>query len=158
MYLVYKVFSHLPQALDLHADMPSLDEGVDINLPRLKADVEKVKVGLKQLTALQASEEKRVAANAEGSANAMENIKAATLSLASVLSKGESQLAEATEDFRKIACFFGEDPESPKTTTQSLFGTIKKFITSINDALRVVHEKVAKAERLAKANQNKQAC
>ncbi len=56
-YLVSRLYVHLPESLDLASDMPGIGNGKDVNVPRIRSEVTKLKNSVQSMRALLELEE-----------------------------------------------------------------------------------------------------
>jgi hypothetical protein len=147
VYLVYKIYTNLPQALDIAADLARIDAAKDVNFPRIRADVAKLTEGVAALERLIAAEAaKPHQEDGTGRALILMNQRLAeSKALASTCVK---ELREAEADFARVCAYLGEDAAT--STPASVFGALKRLVLTVQEATRAAQEKVAKAERLAR--------
>ena len=159
-YLCYKLFLHLPQALDLAADLASIDGAKVVNMARLQCDVESIATNVAELEKLVAAEEKTLssskctAAGDDATARkekvelSVSNMKSRLGDAQKMSAKAALELKTAQQDYMRVCTYLCEDFASAAVTPQLVFSRLSKFVASINSATKNASEKVEKAKRM----------
>jgi len=159
-YLCYKLFLHLPQALDLAADLASIDGAKEVNMVRLKFDSESISTNVAALEKLLATEEELVSSDhctaGTPEANARKervdlsitNMKSRLAEAQKMSAKAALEMQTAQTDYDRVCAYLCEDSSAPGVTPQLVFSRLSKFVSNINAATKNAGEKVEKAKRM----------
>jgi hypothetical protein len=156
-YLVVRMGRELPDALDLKADMPSLEEAKFVSFPTLQLDVAKVESGLKVLSKhkedMRAALEKQDKDKGEGKggeSKGKEEPQAAAgaavgftreiyervcgyeTEVSGVLELMKTELQRAQQSHVDLCLFLGEDG---KQDPEGLYGQILAFVCSLESVI-----------------------
>ena len=147
-YLVSRVFLHLPESLDVGADMPNINLGKDVLITRLRADTTQLKSSVQSMKALLELEEAEPTGENSMSEGGLTKMKEMLVEAAGCTSHAERALQDTNEDFQQICEYFAEDPS--KTTPEKIFGVLVHFIRSIEHTTQHVKEKFERKNKQKK--------
>jgi hypothetical protein len=159
-YIVKKLLSVAPEALQLQGDFPSLDEGRQVQLVRLKNDLKKLSESITLLEELLSIEE---SASPEGAV--AEKLKKHISEMSRMRDRAKESVTAAESDFHELCRYFGytsavnnnaSTSTGPTSTTTSASTVIEvtiepeAFFVEIKDLCRSLSEAAQIAQNQSK--------
>jgi len=135
-YLISRIYSHVPEALEIRLDLPSIENARQVLFPRLKAEIQKLEKGINLLTKLLSDE-----------THAKSKVESQVTNLGKVLNRSTVSLNEAETEFRDLCKYLGEEESSD---CEKIFGQLCKLVESIEFNVNAL---AAKEKRRAKQQQ-----
>lgn len=138
-YIVNKLLSHIPEALELSNDMPSLDEARTVMMNRLAIDVKKLEETVALLQELHSHDlkQKEEAAKAESDDHkvfetALNNLNQLLEQIKKLTNSAKEKFELAQKDFTQLVAYFGET--SPPVEPETFFGELSTICKNLQAA------------------------
>ncbi len=137
-YVVNKLQSQIPEALELSTDMPSIDEAKGVMLNRLSADVRKLEEAVALFTELLADDTNENK-DKDSPTVGMKNLTSQLEESKKLYSKAKERFELAQKDFVQCCAYYGES--SPPMEPEPFFGELIALCKSLQAATAVAGTK-----------------
>lgn len=137
-YIVNKLMSHIPEALELANDMPSIDEARTVQMTRLGIDVKKLEETLTLLQEVQDQDKKQKENIAKCDIDekvidlSLKNLEQHLEQVKKLHLTAKERFELAQKDFVQLVAYFGE--ASPPIEPEAFFGELSTLCKGLQTA------------------------
>lgn len=124
-YIVSRIFSHVPEALELRGDMPGLDNARKVLFPRLKSDLQRLEKGLELMKKLSRSPE------IEDTPGIVVKMGKLIDDNTRLFDRASASLLEAEAEFKDLCIYLGEEGPVPGSDPEKIFSQLARFVVSV---------------------------
>lgn len=144
-YIVGKLYSHIPDVLQIEDDMPSLSNCTHFSFPKLHEEVSKVTEGLSLLTGLLKEDTEDPVDNTIFTEPNIQMRKQCIAEITMSLASAKSSFEEARSEYAELIHFFGEDEKA--ATPDVVFLQLQTFVSSVENARNTASARAKRANR-----------
>ena len=126
----------MPEALELRRDMPSVDAGRYIQFERFTISLKNLESCIESIT--------KMTENSKESETSLSNLTRCSEDCGRILHGATRSLTDSKSEFGELCDYLGEKDSSPEI----IFGSLLKFLSSIENCTAKVVEKSKRKEKL----------
>lgn len=134
-YVVAKLYAHMPEALNMSGDAPSLEDGRQVAFPRLRSELSQIQNAIKDMELIceDPKEEEDVKTKIQHHLQECKHLH----------QRCHQSLQDAEKEFQEVCAYFGEPPTEPEI----LLSMLQRFFQSVENATNIVAAKVKRLKR-----------